>query len=289
MGNSLGRIFFSAACAGATVLAVVYPGWASETRSQAYGGYVDLALQSLGWPDQPVAGSMLSVPLRVTNLGPQTADVPQVVFSADSTLRLSHSTGCAGSPSSSPQCVLGAPLAPGESRELAYFGWLHPAARGQLTMGAYALSEAIDVQPGNEMVVAAMPIRAEVDLVVELLDEHPEVLQDGRLRWRFELRNAGPSDALAFWPNFLLSPSEGAEESCESLDANSNCPGGNGGAVIAAGGSLRYTATMAPLSASSPAIWIWLSAYPQESELNFADNHASVDFADPLFIDEFED
>lgn len=289
MGNSVGRILFSAACAGATVLAVAYPGWASETGSQAYGGYVDLALQSLGWPDQPVAGSMLAVPLRITNLGPQTADVPQVVFSADNTLRLSHTEGCAGAASASPQCVLGVPLAPGESRELAYFGWLHPTARGQLTMGAFALSEAIDVQPGNEMVVAAMPIRAEVDLVVELLDQQPEVLQDGRLRWRFELRNAGPSDALALWPDFFLSPWAGAEQSCESLDANSICPGGSGGAVIVAGGRLRYSATMPPLSASSPDIWISLTAYPQESELNFADNHASVHFADQLFMSEFED
>ena len=288
MGNSIGRILFSAACAGAAVLAVGYPGWAAETQSQVYGGYVDLTLHSLGWPDQPVAGSMVSVPLRITNLGPQAADVPQVVFSADASLRLSHTEGCVTSPTPSPQCVLGAPLAPGDSRELTFHGWLHPSTRGLLTMGAFALSEAIDIQSGNEMAVAAVPVQAQVDLVAQVLDQQPDVLPDGRLRWRFELGNAGPSDALAFWPSFQGYASTDIERTCMPIDAHSVCPGSNGGAVVAVDGGLRFEATVPPLSATNPEVWISLSAFPQESESNFADNQISIYLADLLFQGEFE-
>lgn len=289
MSNSVGRFVFSAACVGATVLAAAHPGWAADTLAQAYGGYVDLSLQSLGWPEPPIAGSMVSVPLRVTNLGPQAADVPQVVFSADHTLRLSHTTGCAGTTGTSPQCVLGVPLAAGESRELAFFGWLHPAARGQLTMGAFALSEAIDVQPGNEMVAVALPIRAEVDLIVELVAAQPETLPDGHRRWHFDLSNAGASDALAFWPDFYSIPSDGAELACEAYGPESSCPSGTGGAVVAAGQRLRFAATLPPLSVSTPELWVSLAAFPQEDERNFADNYASAQLVDFLFLGEFED
>lgn len=289
MGHSIGRILFSATCAGAAVLAVGYPGWAAETQSQAYGGYVDLALQALDWPDPALAGSTISLPLRVTNLGPQPADIPQVVFSADASLRLSHTEGCVGSPTPSSQCVLGAPLAPGDSRELIFHGWLHPSARGQLTMGAFALSEAIDVQPGNEMAVAAVPIQAQVDLVARVLDPQPEVLPDGRLRWRFELNNAGPSDALGAWPSFYGYASSPIEQSCLPIDAHSACVGDQGGAIVAVGGGLRFEATAPPLSATNPDIVMTLHAVSQESETNYTDNLVSIYFLDQLFVDEFED
>lgn len=288
MGNWVGRMLFSAVCAGAGLLAVGYPGWAAETQSQAYGGYVDLALDALDWPDPTLAGSTTSVPLRVTNLGPQTADIPQVVFSADASLRLSHTEGCVGSPAPSSQCVLGTPLAPGESRQLTFHGWLHPSARGQLTMGAFALSEAIDVQPGNEMAVVAIPIQAQVDLVARVLDPQPDVLPDGRLSWRFELNNAGPSDALEVWPNFYGYASTEIERNCLPIDADSACAGDQGGAIIAVGGGLRFEATAPPLSATNPDIGMTLHAAPQENESNYADNQVSVYFADQLFVGEFE-
>lgn len=288
MGMKIGRVLFASACAGALVLSVGYPGWAAETQSQVYGGYVDLALQSVGLQDEALAGDEFTLPLRITNHGPQTADVPQVVFSADHSLRLTRTEGCVGSPATSAQCVLATPLASGESRELAFVGWLNPSARGLLTTGAFALSEAIDVQPGNEMVVTATPIQARVDLVVQTLTESPEVMGDGRLRWAFELRNAGPSDALAFHPSFWSVPWQGADLTCMPVDAFSRCADNQNAAIVAVGGGLRFEAIVPPLSASNPEIWISLYANPLETELNFADNQSSVSFADSLFVDEFE-
>jgi hypothetical protein len=289
MAVSLGRWIFSTTCLGALAVSAIYPAWGAVQRSRAYGGYVDMALQSLGLPTSVVAGGEITVPVRVNNLGPETADFPQVVFSADSVFRLTASSGCLGSPQASPRCQLDAPLAAGESRDVSFIGQLHPSARGILTLGAFAISEAIDVQPGNETVVAAPTIAAYTNLRVQAVNELPTVAADGRVVWEFDVSNIGPSDALLPNVSFSTDPWGEAMLTCTTTGAHARCPEHPLGGWIGNDSTLRYNVSMPPLSQQVTAMYVLLTVGPQgETELDWGDNTAFVSFSDGLFQDGME-
>lgn len=288
MAPSSGRLCFSAFCVVSIVLAGVYPSWATNHQLQGYGGYVDMAVQALSLPSEAVAGSAVSLQLRVSNLGPETADSPQVVFSADPGFVLSATDGCLNSPLAGPRCGL-APLAAGEFRDLTFSGRLQPDARGVSTVGAFALSEAIDVQAGNEMLVAAIALRTRVDLIVQLEDPRPTTTADGRLNWVFQVVNAGASTATQAVLSTNTQPWGEGMVTCEPIDANAVCMNALGGATIAPGSGLRFRVSLPPLSASTPAVSAWLSAHPySEEEVNPGDNTLFFAYEDVLLQADFE-
>jgi hypothetical protein len=289
MAVSFARLVFSTTCLGALAVSAIYPAWGAVQRSRAYGGYVDMALQSLGVPTSVVAGGEITVPVRISNLGPETADFPQVVFSTDSTFWLTATTGCLGSPQASPRCQLDGPLAAGESRDVSFVGRLSPAARGTLTLGAFAMSEAIDVQPGNETVLAAPTIAAYTDLRVQAVSAQPTVAPDGRVVWELEVSNVGPSDALI--PNVWFSNGPWGKDviTCTTIGANARCPQHPQGGWIGNDSKLRYNVSMPPLSAQVSVVHVQLSVAPLgETELEWSDNNFSAVYSDGLFQDGME-
>jgi hypothetical protein len=289
MAVSFRRYVFSAACVGALAVSAVYPAWGSMQQIETYGGYVDMALESLGMPSTVIAGAEVTVPVRVRNLGPETADFPQVVFSTDSVFWLSGTSGCQASPQPSTRCQLEAPLAAGESRDVSFTGWLHPAARGVLTLGTFAMSEAIDINPGNEMILAAPTIAAYANLRVEVLNQQPTVEPDGRLTWVLEVSNAGVSDSLYPAISASIFPSGDVQATCTTLGANARCPEHPDGGWVGTDSRLRYTFSTPPLSEFNPEVYLSLFAYPQgEFELDWSDNSASAGISDAVFQDGME-
>jgi hypothetical protein len=290
MSFSFKRGLFAAGCLGALTVSAIYPAWGAKQQSQAYGGYVDMALQSLGLPTYAVAGGEVSMPVRVSNLGPETADFPQVIYSADSRLRLVSTLGCVDSPQINTRCQLGTTLAPGESRDVNFIATLDPSERGMVTLGTFALSEAIDVQPGNEQIIAAPAVYAYVDLQARVLNEQPLLDPRGRLIWELDLINAGISDALL--PQITLQPMpfDRALIDCLAIGVRARCPSPSVGASIGAGELLRFTITLQPLSESNPQVGVSLNAYPQqgEVELDSSNNSIYVGLSDALFGDGFE-
>jgi hypothetical protein len=289
MAVSFRRYVFSAACVGALAVSAVYPAWGSKQQIEAYGGYVDMALESLGIPGTVIAGAEVTVPVRVRNLGPETADFPQVVFSTDSVFWLSGTSGCQVSPQPSTRCQLESPLAAGESRDVSFVGWLHPAARGVLTLGTFAMSEAIDVNPGNEMILAAPAIAAYANLRVQAVSEQPGVDTGGRLIWEFDISNVGVSDALLPNISFTTDPWGKAQIACTTTGASARCPEHPDGGWIGGASTLHYTVSMPPLSEQAPSVSITVHASPQgEAEIDWVDNSAFVSTSDFIFQDGME-
>jgi hypothetical protein len=289
MTASFRRYVFSATCLAALAVSAVYPAWGAIQQSQTYGGYVDMALQSLGLPATVVAGAEVIVPVRVHNHGPETADFPQVIFSTDAVFWLSASNGCLGSPLPSMRCQLDAPLAPGESRDVSFVGWLHPAARGTLTLGTFAMSEAIDVQPGNEMIVAAPTIAAYVNLRAQAVSEQPSVDPSGRLVWEIDISNIGVSDALLPYVQISAEPWGQALISCTTVGANARCPEHPAGGWIGTDSKLRYSVSMPPLGKQNSSTYVTLYTTPQnETEIDWLDNSVFVVHSDTMFSDGME-
>lgn len=289
MAASLRRYVFSATCVGALAISAVHPAWGSMQQLEAYAGYVDMALQSLGMPTTVIAGAEVTVPVRVRNLGPETADFPQVVFSTDSIFWLSGTSGCQVSPQPSTRCQLDTSLAAGESRDVSFVGWLHPAARGVLTLGTFAMSEAIDVNPGNEMVLAAPNIEAYVNLRAATVGSQPAVDANGRLIWELEVSNGGISDTLLPLVSISVHPASDYQISCTTQGANARCPEHSSGGWIGSDSKLLYSISTPPLSEFNPYVNVSVYAYPQgEFEQDFGDNFAATGIADAVFQDGME-
>jgi hypothetical protein len=288
MSTSIGRLAFSAGCVAALVVSAAYPAWGAIQQNEAYGGYVDMALETLGLPSNTVAGVSTSLPLRVHNRGPDIAEFPQVLFSGDARLVPSQSSGCLDSPAPLTRCRL-ASLAPGESRVVDFEWTVGPALRGSLTLGAVALSEAIDIESGNEMILAAPRIDPFVDLDVRTASRLPLTDVDGNLRWTIEVFNLGPSAALEPTIIFSLMPqalavvcTAGPGARCEAGPPNT--------AFIGPGSSLFYDITFPPLSDAAPyvAITVGAAAAPGEREMNPFNDWLSIDLLSNMFGDDFE-
>lgn len=286
--GTFARLGFSVVCVFAIMVSVIFPSWAAVVQSQAYGGYVDMALESLGFPDEVIAGTEVTLPLRVSNLGPDTADYPQVVFSSGARFQLAATSGCISSPLVQSQCLIPAPLAAGESRDLAFTGVVDPGARGLVTPAAFALSEGIDEQAGNEIVVAAITVLTEVDVGVRPLTLNPQVAVDGRLYWDIEVTNRGPSDAQQLRLQFYQSSTDEFDLDCEAIGLNSQCPDQIGRAGIGRAGALNFRASFPPLSAVMPEAALSIYAQPTESEADYSDNNVFLLHADLMHVDDFE-
>ena len=282
------RLGFSVVCVFAIAISVIFPSWASVVQSQAYGGYVDMALESLGFPDEVVAGTEVTLPLRVSNLGPDTADYPQVVFSSGARFQLAATSGCISSPQVQSQCLIPAPLAPGESRDLTFTGVVDPGARGLVTPAAFALSEAIDEQAGNEIVVAAITVLTFVDVEVRPLTLNPQVAVDGRLYWDIEVANRGPSDAQQMWLRFYPTPFDDLDLDCVAIGPRSQCPDQNSLVSIGRAGALNFRASFPPLSEAVPEVALTIFAHPAEFESDNSNNNVYLLHADPVHSDDFE-
>ncbi len=279
----LKRQLFASVCVGALTLSIFYPAWASIQQTQAYYGYVDMALEHLGVSTSVIAGEVVSMPVRIRNLGPETADSPQAVFSSDNSLRLVSTSGCLDSPMANQRCAIGS-LAPGESRDVSFLGVLDPSARGLLTLGAFSLSEAMDVQPGNEFVVLSRPIRGLVDLQVTVENPIAQLNNSGQLVWNFQIENAGLSDALR--PIINYGNLARGQLVCAAFGPSARCPENPAGGLIGVGSSLRYQVTVEqPASQISIAI----SASPSgEVDFNTQNNSATVSWTASIFSDDFE-
>lgn len=288
MPVSIKRCVFAAGCVSAIAVSAIYPAWGAIQKNEAYGGYVDIALQSLGLEEFVVAGTQVTMPVRISNLGPESAEFPQVIFSADNTFRLTATSGCKDSPLASNRCHLEAPLGAGESRDVSFIGALSPAARGLLSMGSFGMSEAIDVQAGNEQVIAVPRIVPQVDLRV-IATDGPRIDERGRVIWEVEIDNQGVSDSLTADPRVWGFPVGDALVECTPVGPHARCPSSSFFANVGIDSRLRYRMTFPPMSVSWPLIEasISVSAFG-ELELNKNDNMASMQLTDSLFSDHFE-
>jgi len=284
MGISVGRGAGAAVCVAALTVSALYPAWGAVLQTQAYGGYADIVLHTLGLPSNTIPGVGPSLPLRVTNLGPDAVEHPQVVFSADPLLQLTATTGCLGSPAPLPRCQL-PPMAPGDSFDIDFSAGLPPWARGMVTLGAYASAETIDTVPGNEMIIAAPRIDAYVNLEVRLLDEQPVIGNDGWLEWTIEVANHGPSTALVTAISTNVFPTGAIV--CAVQGQDSSCPDGTG-ARIGALSSLIFTMHVPPLGNGNASIYFYLSAHPVETDTDPDNNLRQFSYDDLLFAHDFD-
>lgn len=281
---NLRRASLMAALLSAALASIATPGWAETLRAKGYGDYVDLAL-SLVAPPALVAGGDVAVSVQVTNAGPGTADIPIVLLNADATSQFVASFNCIAPTSPLQRCQLPA-IAANETQSASLQLHLDPFARGTLLIGAAATSEAIEMNPGNELRVAAAQIFALVETRAVLENPVPDVLGDGRLAWTVHVDNFGPSAAVA--PQFLNNSSASSQPvqvECTAIGVAS-CPSAQN--YLGPGGhwTLRFTAP--PLSEANPQILIDMAVLPVELGNTPNNDAVTLYYRDALFADGVE-
>jgi uncharacterized repeat protein (TIGR01451 family) len=155
----------------------------------------DLSITQTDSPDPVLAGQRLSYDIRVRNDGPATATGVIVLEELDAGVRFesaASSRGSCGESAGVVRCDLGA-LALGETATVAVR--VMPTAQGTIAARATVQSNQADADTLDNAARVQTRVEPAADLSMSLMDSPDPVRLRGRLVYRAEVANAGPSTA----------------------------------------------------------------------------------------------
>jgi uncharacterized repeat protein (TIGR01451 family) len=159
------------------------------------GGGADLAIAHTDAPDPVLAGGRLTYDVRVRNDGPAPATGVTVLEELDADVRFesaSASRGTCAQSSGVVRCEIGT-LARGETATVTVH--VTPAAQGTIAARATVQANEADPDALDNSARVQTRVDAAADLSVALSDSPDPVRVRGRLTYRAEVANAGPSTA----------------------------------------------------------------------------------------------
>jgi uncharacterized repeat protein (TIGR01451 family) len=155
----------------------------------------DVSITQTDSPDPVLAGQRLSYDIRVRNDGPATATGVIVLEELDAGVRFESaaaSRGSCGESAGGVRCDLGA-LAHGETATVAVR--VTPTAQGTIAARATVQANQADADTLDNATRVQTRVEAAADLSMSLTDSPDPARLRGRLAYRAEVANAGPSTA----------------------------------------------------------------------------------------------
>jgi uncharacterized repeat protein (TIGR01451 family) len=187
---------------GATNLAPADTDSASDVYAKELGDTpqspadrADLSVTQTDSPDPVLAGQRLAYEIRVRNDGPATATGVVVLEELDAGVRFESAAASRGSCSESAgvvRCALGT-AAPGETVTVAVR--VTPTAQGTIAARATVQADQSDADALDNASRVLTSVDPAADLAMSLTDSHDPARVRGRLTYRAEVANAGPSSA----------------------------------------------------------------------------------------------
>jgi uncharacterized repeat protein (TIGR01451 family) len=162
---------------------------------QAPGDRADLSITQTDAPDPVFAGQRLSYDIRIRNDGPATATGVTMIEELDAGVRFESAAASRGSCAESGgavRCDLGA-LASGEAATIAVR--VTPTTQGTIAARATVQADQADADTLDNAARVQTRVEAAADLSIQLTDSPDPARVRGRLTYRAEAANAGPSTA----------------------------------------------------------------------------------------------
>lgn len=296
--SGLRRAIFAGGLAVTAMAAALSPDWSSVLKAQGYYDSVDLSIAAIAPEGFVFPNTDMVLGVSVVNHGPDTARRVRTVAAAHNLTYVS-TQGCGPEPQY-PQCMLWIDLPAGHGHSYDLVMHVPAEARNHVQFSVSVASDGVETLPGDEIVLLKRAIYVPLDLSTEMACARPQGFAQERVaRCSIRFRNPGSWGARTPTLQASVAPTgpRPVSWSCESSPAElcaSAQASGSGYSLrpfmLPGGSSVTFFAEI-PLNAATPVITLHANAglnlLMAETDVNPANNAASLDFEPSLFFDGF--